>query len=239
MKKKKQANSGKKVYKTGEESGDMNFKTPAKPKAKVQARQSDDKKIDFRSERVQRGTDANDKVRGLLYACEVKKYDEAKEEILQSFLKAKRHEWFSKPEFLSKVALLIEAYLGPLEALMQQLESLDKLIKTAGGQSKSRGRILKAVERASAGTHRGKYKGYWYISEYYHEMVKSEEAVDTAVKKSGLLTGGEAENDKTGMSEAYKKMLESAGNTSSGDKTAHERTTSEPEASCEEADDEK
>ena len=243
MKKKKQAKSGKKVYKTGEENGDMNFKTPIKPKAKVQARQSDDKKIDFRSERVQRGTDANDKVRGLLYACEVKKYDEAKEEILQSFLKAKRHEWFSKPEFLSKVALLIEAYTGPLEALMQQLEALDNLIKTAGGQSKNRGRILKAVERASAGTHKGKYKGYWYISEYYHEMVKSEEAVDSAVKKSGLLTadddGVKAKNDKTGMSEYYLKSVGSAGNTSSGDKTAHERTTSELGASCEEADDEK
>lgn len=242
QKMKKTKKSGK-VYKTGEAEADMDFKKPIRADKKIKERQAKhriseavDDKIDFMSDRVQRGVDPSDRVRGLIHGFEVKKYDAEKERIYQAFLKADRHAWFDKPEFLSKVGLLIEAYEGPLVALMQQLEALDKLIKDWGGQSANRGRILKAVEIASSGAAQGKYTGCWYISDNFSAMRNRSEEVNVAVKKSNLLTDDEG-NDKTetacGVSDFYRKRLESIKNTSSANKTAHERTVREPEASDE------
>lgn len=249
QKMKKTKKSGK-VYKTGEAEASMDFKKPIRADKKIKERQAKhriseavDDKIDFMSDRVQRGVDPRDRVRGLIHGFEVKKYDAEKERIYQAFLKADRHAWFDKPEFLSKVGLLIEAYEGPLEALMQQLEALDKLIKDWGEQSANRGRILKAVEIASSGAAQGKYKGCWYISDNFSTMRNRSEEVNEAVKKSNLLTISERENDgeeiEDGMSKAYRERLESIKNTSSANKTAHERTVRELEASDEAGEGEK
>lgn len=137
--------------------------------------------------------------------------------VLDNFYKkGHRHGWFYESAFLKKIGVLVEAFEGTDGELMQQLEGLNEVCYQAKNKVE-RAKIIFYLERAVLGVLNGGYKKDWFIKSNFLKYRYERDVIWERVLAMKSCWWDE--------------------NTSSGDKTAHERTTSELEASCEEAGD--